>query len=297
MSTIILIVLIPRDVDYLPESGGYRAYQYSWENHAAKVTQYFHTVRETRSLGESKFGLSVEEEISHYFPRSLPLIIFSFLLSILTGVLKGIYDYRNKWRLNPLAIISTWCFQSVPDFLIIMSFQYSALFLMRSIDFKIPIYSFVNGFELIVPILILMLYPTMYIARITSTSLSEQERKMYITTARGKGLSDRIILFKHVLSNCWSTIFSHSSSIMLYILSNLLILEYLMFYKGAAYRLYEAMGYDVSNQRTFFYANTERPFEAELIIGLVLVFMLLVLLTQFLSQLARHYVDSKTGGE
>jgi hypothetical protein len=36
---------------------------------------------------------------------------------------------------NPLALMSTWGLQSIPDFLIIMSFQYSALFLMRSVDF------------------------------------------------------------------------------------------------------------------------------------------------------------------
>jgi oligopeptide transport system permease protein len=75
---------------------------------------------------------------------------------------------------------------------------------------------------------------------------------------------------------------------MLYILSNLLIVEYLMDYKGAAYRLFKAFHYTNS-----FRTGQKSQVEEELVIGLALCFMLVVLLTQWVSQIARRYLDPR----
>jgi oligopeptide transport system permease protein len=297
VTILVLLVLFPRRITFGFVEGSAemrREYHFSWEEYRNSVTNYIKKVWENKSLGESRFGLTVEEEMKRYFPRSLKLIIPAFILSVLLGILKGVYDYRTqRGKRVILGNGTTWLFQSLPDFMVIMGFQYVAILLMRMISIKIPIYSFPNWYELIVPILLLSIYPTMHIARITSASLAEQEGMYYLMTAKGKGLSEMVVLYKHALKNCLGTIFSHFSTIMLYILSNLLIIEYLMFYKGAAYRLYEAFGFNISNRRTTFYAGESRVFESELIIGFIFAFMLIVLITQVASQVVKHRIDPR----
>ncbi|WP_169891177.1 ABC transporter permease subunit [Litchfieldia alkalitelluris] len=233
----------------------------------------------------TRYNNPVEQELSKFMPRSLKIIVTSFLFAILLGITKGIYDFQNKHnRKGIIGSGTTWLFQSIPDFFLIISLQWIILFYIP----VIPLFGHEHWYSFIVPSILVGLYPLMYVARITSATLAEEEGKMYITVARSKGFSTWKVLFRHILKNCLSTIFSHFSSIMVYILSNLLIVEYLLDYKGAAYRLFQALGYNEAIRM-----GDERIYESGLIIGIALCFMAIVLIAQLISQFAKSRIDPR----
>lgn len=293
---LICIILIPRDVEYRPGTSGNvtQEYEFSWSLYKQSITSYAAGVWENKSLGQSRYKIPVEEEIGRYLPRSMKLIFLAFIISIPLGILKGIYDLKNTYtKRNLLGNGTTWLFQSLPDFLVVMVVQFLLLNLLFKTGIHISVYGHEQWYSFILPSIILAIYPLFYVARITSSALAGEETQQYIQTARAKGLSSTVVLYKHMLSNCWGVILSHISSIMIFVISNLLIIEYLMSYKGAAYRLYEAMGHHETHTGNFFRAGMQVIYEIDLVIGLLISFMVFILIAQFISQVAKFYLDPR----
>lgn len=237
---------------------------------------------ENKSLGQTLSRQPIEAEIMRTLPKSLKLIIPAFILSLLLGVVKGIFDFRNaRKRLNFLGNGATWLFQAIPDFFLVLCIQYIAFLLLINDIVKLPIYGSSNWYNVLIPTLLLSIYPTMYIARITSAALHSQDGMKYLQTAKAKGLSDNVVIYKHALANCWETILSHFSSVMLYIISNLFIVEYLMFYQGAAYRLYTSMGIHIRPEDSF------KVFDGPLVFGFILAFLLIIFITNLLGKMLK----------
>jgi len=62
-----------------------------------------------------------------------------------------------------------------------------------------------------------------------------------IRAARAMGLSEKLVIKKHILKKCLVSIFQHIPVVMTYVLSNLLMVEWLLDYKGAAWRFLYAI--------------------------------------------------------
>jgi oligopeptide transport system permease protein len=283
---------LDRQIDYRVSGFGVEAgYQFSWESYRNHISTYLSKAIKNKSLGETRFERSVEEELGIYFSRSFYLILSAFLISLTLGVLKGAYDYRHpSGKSSILGHGTTWLFQSIPDFFLVISFQIIVIYLMKLGFPKISIYGHEQWYHTVLPSILLAVYPTMYISRVTSSALAGEEGMHYIYTAQGKGVSSKIVLYKHMLGNCWGTILSHSASVMVYILSNLLIVEYLMFYRGAAYRLYEALGFRDAKGYGVFTVGHKIVFEEALVIGIIIAFMLCILAAQWFGNLFRHFL-------
>jgi oligopeptide transport system permease protein len=282
VTILILVVLLPRNhTHYLLGYWQFDSYVYK-----QNLIHFFEGIWERQSLGTSSSGrMTVEETIARDFPKSLYIILTAFFISIPLGVCKGIFDFRNANRKRSiLGHGTTWLTQSIPDFFLIICLQWIILYNFRSI----PIFGHEDWYSFIFPSILVSIYPTMYVARITSSSMLGQNGQPYIQMARAKGLPQKIIIYKHMFLNCVGTILSHVSSVMLYIISNLLIVEYLSDYKGAAYRLFIAMDY-----RQVITKGQYLQYEPGMIIGFGICFMLLVLFAQIISQVARKYVDPR----
>jgi peptide/nickel transport system permease protein len=74
--------------------------------------------------------------------------------------------------------------------------------LLPAAGFVNPLIDPINGFKyIILPSFTLGLILSAYIARITRSSLIEVMLQDYILTARAKGLSERIVIYRHALKN------------------------------------------------------------------------------------------------
>lgn len=265
---------------------------FSWEAYRQNVTTLLQYAWEYKSLGDTIHTHSVEYEVWRYLKKSLWLIVPSFIISSILGVLKGIYDfYVKRRRFNVLGEKATVFFLSVPDFFLLLMIQVA---LITFADYglrRISLYGSEAVSNKVVGITFLAIYPTFYIARLTYSSLEQQSTQDYIRTAFSKGTNRFKIVWKHMLSNCWLAVVSHLNTIMLYILSNLFIVELITSYRGAAYRFYKAL-----RVRGSFTVGSPQSIDTSLVIEYIIVFTGIVLIVQLLSKLAAHQL-LRRGGE
>lgn len=227
------------------------------------------------SLGTTHDGMSYESVVAEYFKKSLPIIGSAFLIAIPLGMAKGIFDFRKKnGPLAPVGNGLTSFVTSLPDFFLIIVLQWIILFNFRFIDW----FGSDQWYNFILPSILVSLYPLMYFARITSAALSNEEGQMYIQTARASGFTEKMVVKKHILKKCFVSILQYIPAVMTYVLSNLLMVEWLMDYKGGAWRFLYGI------QRI----NDPKYSEAGLVIEFALCFMLLLFLSQAASTLWQH---------
>jgi oligopeptide transport system permease protein len=289
---VILLLLYPSDIVF--KADGYDVvpeYQGSWEEYQHNI-QSFLARLQTGDWGTDRYGQGVDEAFSFYFSRSLLVIALALLVAIPLGIGKGIFDFRHSNRVTQLlGNGTTWLVQSLPDFFVIISIQWGLLALFR---WGFPQFSVFLGdqwYSFILPGFLLSLLPAAYLARITSAALADQEKKWHILFARAKGVGERMLLYRHLLRNCWPTILSHNTSLMILLLSNLIVVEYVTFYRGAAYRFFEAAGFPTVLSRNVFYPGSAIIRETDLMIAFFAGFMFLILVFQIISLIIRYRLD------
>lgn len=273
---LLLIVLFPRNptVSVVGRAQTVEMeYHFSWEEYKNNIVQYIQFVWNEKSLGNTRYyNVTVEDELKRYLPNSLKIICPAFLLSLFFGILKGIFDYRNKLtKKNIFGNGLTWLFQSIPDFFIVISLQWLIIFIFPSLR----LFSQSNWYGFILPAILVSIYPMMYIAQITSSALSNEDGQYYIQVAKSKGLPMSKVVNRHILRNSMKTILTHITPLMIHILSSLLIVEYLIGYDGLAYRLFTALGFSPA-----VHSESYNGFESGLVFGIGLCFMLMGLTAQ-----------------
>ncbi len=138
--------------------------------------------------------------------RSLQLIIPAMVLASLLGIFLGILAAGRRGKFSDFFFsgIALTGF-SVPVFV-----SGNILVLIFAINLRVlPSAGYANLFEdpsrwlsyAILPIVSLSLAPLANVMRMTRTSMLEQFNQDYVRTVRAKGVSERVITYRHVLRN------------------------------------------------------------------------------------------------
>lgn len=289
---LLIIIFIPRDVIY--ETSKYGdvqkiIYDYSVEQHISNMKQFVLFLQKNHGLGVYSDGDTVENHVLKTSGRSLLIIIPAIFIGFFLGVIKGVFDYFTKNKRIGVGSGMTWFMLSVPDLFFMIGIQLLLMFLYDvGLLPHIDLYGHEKLENIIVCILFLAIYPLFLIANITYVSLVEEETKDYIRTAKSKGISRYKTIVLHMLKNALQKINVNSNTMTLYVLSNLFIVEFLTNYRGAAYYFYKAIA---APQRfvegTNFHMNTNSA------VGFVLVFTLIILLSNLFFLLLSHFVSPK----
>ena len=153
-------------------------------------------------------GQPVLSLISSRMPATLLLAVSTLAVAIVGGILLGaICAIRAYSWLDSLVSLISFIGVSVPSF-----WQGIVLILVFSVSLRLlpsaGMYTIGTGFSLgdrlshlLMPTLVLGTFTTAAILRYTRTSLMEVLREEYITTARSKGLSERLVIYRHALRN------------------------------------------------------------------------------------------------
>ncbi|MDI9369348.1 MAG: ABC transporter permease [Synergistaceae bacterium] len=150
-------------------------------------------------LGRSiRSNAPVIEEVLERFPATLTLAILGMVFAVGIGLPLGLMAAlkQNTWVDALCSFIALAGF-SIPNFWI-------ALMLMLLLSIYIPILpsSGMDSWKnLIMPTIVLGVQTMAVIARMTRSSMLEVIRQDYVRTAKAKGISDRLILTRHILSN------------------------------------------------------------------------------------------------
>lgn len=156
--------------------------------------------------------LPVIELIGEGIPLTLELMLTAEVISVMIAVVLGVIAAVKHYSItDALASIGALMGYSTPNFWIalmaIMVFAVELRWLpvegaRTLIAFPSPLHALLDHLKyLVLPASILVLGWTAYLFRMVRSSMLEVLGQDYITTARAKGLRERIVIYKHALRN------------------------------------------------------------------------------------------------
>ncbi len=143
-------------------------------------------------------GRTVSDIIFSKFPVSAGLAGIAVAVALLVGIPLGCISAYHRGKLaDNIIIVFATCGIAIPSFI-------SSVILLYTFGSKLNILPTVglnSMLSYIMPVTALAIYPTSYITRLMRSSLLDVMGQDYIRTAKAKGLSGFVILFKHALRN------------------------------------------------------------------------------------------------
>lgn len=167
-------------------------------------------------------GRSVNDIIDNQFPKSAFLGMWALIISLLFGLPLGIVaaKHPNKWQDTGTMLIATLGV-SVPSFVLATLGQY---FICVKLGW-LPVMGFANMKYVILPAFTLSLFPLSFIARLVRSSMVEVLENDYIRTAKAKGLSNSIVIYKHALKNSLIPVVTYLGPLVAGILTGSFVIE------------------------------------------------------------------------
>jgi peptide/nickel transport system permease protein len=167
-------------------------------------------------------GQPVTKLVFQRFPLTLSLAILGILISILIAIPLGVLSAVKRW--------SAWDYTGMAFSQIGMAIPSFWLGIMLLLIFavKIPIFPlFGSGgiVHLILPAISLGIARAAIILRLTRASMIEELSKEYVITARAKGLTERMVKYKHALKNALLPVITITGIQLGYMLGGAIITE------------------------------------------------------------------------
>ncbi len=176
-------------------------------------------------LGESikLAGQSVGEIIVRKFPYSLKLGLFASAIAIVVGTVLGTISALKKNTGADRAIMFIVTIGiAVPSFVV-------ATVSMVVFGVKLHIFPTVSSLDTlssyILPGFALSFFPLSFVTRLMRSSMLDVINQDYIRTARAKGLSERVVIFKHGLRNGILPVVTYAGPMIASVLTGSFVIE------------------------------------------------------------------------
>lgn len=158
----------------------------------------------TRGVIRGDFGFSYRHEIPamglvlEHFPNTVLLAVVSVCIAIVIAVPTGVLSavFRNSWTDYACSVVAIFG-QSMPNFWLgLLLILFFAVFLRW-----LPTSGFDAWYYIILPAFTAGLYATARIMRVVRSQMLEVMGMDYVRTARSKGLTEGVVVFRHALKN------------------------------------------------------------------------------------------------
>ena len=225
------------------------------------------------SFSHSRPVLSV---LRDFVPNTLILssaaLFVAFVFGVLLGTLQAVRQYS---ALDSGLSVVLLFFYSMPSFWLALMLILTLSLFARNV-WELPIWFPASGMmgtdaeflplgaqlrdrfmHLVLPTLSLSLVLTAGIARYMRASMLEVIRQDYVRTARAKGLSERVVVFKHALRNALIPIITLVGLYIPVLFSGTVFIEYIFAWPGMGRTIYEAIlqrDYPLVMAGSFFFA-------------------------------------------
>jgi oligopeptide transport system permease protein len=174
------------------------------------------------SLSLKQRGRTVTDIIFSKFPVSAKLGGISVVVALLIGIPLGSIAAlnRGKW-VDDLIIVIATCGIAFPSFIICTVGMY-----VLGVHMKLlPTFGLTSPVHYILPVFALAFYPTAYITRLMRASMLDVIGQDYMRTARAKGLSQFMCLFKQALRNAILPVITYVGPMLAYTLTGSFVVE------------------------------------------------------------------------
>jgi oligopeptide transport system permease protein len=221
-------------------------------------------------------GQSVNQILWRALPVSATLGILAYLLALAVGLTFGtLAALRQNSKLDYASMALAMLGISIPNFvlgpLLVLVFSLTLFWLPPARYGGFPSWS------LVMPVITLSALYMAYIARLTRSGMLEVLRADYVRTARAKGLSEKQVVFRHVMRGGLLPVISFSGPALAYLITGTVVVEQIFALPGLG--------------NYFLNANFSR--DEPLIIGIVAFLAILILVFNLLVDIAYGIIDPR----
>lgn len=220
-------------------------------------------------------GQDVKDIIAQKFPYSLRLGLFACALAIVIGSFLGVLSALKKnTSVDRIVMLFVTIGIAVPSFvvatisMIIFGVQ---LQLLPTISDLSTVSSY------ILPGFALSFFPLSFITRLMRSSMLDVINQDYVRTARAKGLSDKVVIFKHALRNGILPVVTYAGPMVASVLTGSFVIESIFSIPGLG--------------STFVTSITGRDYTT--VMGVTIFFGAILILMNFLVDVIYRFVDPR----
>jgi peptide/nickel transport system permease protein len=176
-------------------------------------------------------------------PNTIVLAVTAMIIALVIGIFSGVISAvnHNTW-LDSVMIFSSVLGISVPSFFAAILFQWLFAFVLAGITgLKMTGSLFEPDFygndrlmllNLILPAITLGIRPIAIITQLTRSSMLDVLSQDYVRTARAKGLSEKIIRYRHALRNALNPVLTAASGWFAEMLAGAFFIEMIFGWNG-----------------------------------------------------------------
>ena len=167
-------------------------------------------------------GRTVMDIIATKFPVSARLGGMAVVLALCVGVPLGVLAaYKRGTFIDSLFSVIATCGIAVPGFVICTLLLY-----VFGVKLQwLPTPGLKSAQSYIMPVVALAAYPTSYIMRLMRSSMLDVPGQDYMRTAKARGLSQKVSLFKHALRNAILPVITYVGPMLAYTLTGSFVTE------------------------------------------------------------------------
>ena len=190
---------------------------------AARYIRYFYNLIVKHEFGPANKGhSSIGTDLAYRLRYTLLLTGLSFLITFVVGIPLGIYSAlkRGKWQDQAVSFL-TLTLSSIPSYCLTLF-----LVIVFSLWLRLlPVSGIRDPGSFVLPTAVLSMGGIALTARMARSAVIEVLDKPYITALRAKGLSERKIIFRHVLKNSLIPVVSTLNNLTAQMLCSTLVVE------------------------------------------------------------------------
>lgn len=222
-------------------------------------------------------------------PRTVELMILAEIVSVTIGIVLGVIAAVKQYSLvDAASSLGALIGYSIPNFwmalMLVFVFALSLGWLPISglaslgVSFPTPFHALLDHLKhAILPVSILAFGWTAYLFRLVRSSMMEVLGQDYITTARAKGLKERIVIYKHALRNALLPVVTYESYSIGYLLGGAVVIEEVFSWLGLGH----------------FMVRIALTRDYPTLMGLSMIIALMVLLANLCADIAYAIVDPR----
>jgi len=167
-------------------------------------------------------GQPVTQLILERLPLTLTLALLGLLVSILISIPLGVISAVKRWSFwDYLGMVFSQIGMAIPSFWLGI-----LLLLLLSVKVQLfPLFGAGKLKHLILPAISLGVAQAAVLLRLTRASMVEELSKEYVVAARSKGLTERMINYKHALKNALLPVITIAGIQLGYMLGGAIIIE------------------------------------------------------------------------
>ncbi len=217
---------------------------------------------------------SVNDIIRETLPVSVELGLIALFLSIALGSMVGIISaIKPRGLFDFFAVSTATALVSVPSFVV-----GAVLIYFFSVRFRIfPAALWGSPSHVVLPALTLAAGPAAYLARLIRASMLETSEALFIRTARAKGLSNFIVITKHILRNALIPVVTVLGPITAFLITGSFVVEHIFAIPGIG--------------RFFVLAVSNRDYP--LVMGITIVYTVMLVLANLVVDILYVYLDPR----